>query len=193
MALKGSLYRKYKKGSKRTKKPKKEKGKWDHIPKWKRNCAIIVLLILTIVSALWLLVSSKQLIEGISETHYIEESSAYPIEELKELIQESVDENITKASGSTMFDYYMDISVPDSIKGFETMHLLGYDEDPSATCSFGRMQGQNINYLYCNSLLGLKKDIVSPDGVILKKLYCGIVMGVRFVLDNNFKVIEVSC
>lgn len=134
----------------------------------------------------------------------VEQLSACPIEDLKKEIQWSAKNRQEEIIGSSFTcketDTAFSLVTDASMKGFELgkfgdgwpINLCCRHGDVCVLCRNGEREGENINYLYCKTYLRLHKDIISPEGVILKKISKKVD---SFVLDpqNDYRVIEINC
>jgi hypothetical protein len=65
-------------------------------------------------------------------------------------------------------------------------------------CRFGSSEGENVNYLYCDSSIGfdyfiLQQKVISPEGVVLEIDRHKITYPMIVDTKNNFTVIQLNC
>ena len=130
-------------------------------------------------------------IETTTTTISIEQLSACPIEDLKEMIQQSAMNNKVRTYDP---GYEFRIKL-DMINGFES-EALGWakygPDEAIVKCRYGNEVGEYTYYLYCRTQLWLRKTIISSEGQILKKVVLSID---DFILNprKGFEIIEFNC
>jgi len=138
----------------------------------------------------------------------IEELSACPIDDLKKIIQESaqtrrIETPYPDISNNNNYRFWIPVwkPQPDNPAALNSIYVQGFQlvtgygskcyDGVCVECRFGKNVGEYTYYLYCETSLVLRKDIIT-NGLIqakIRKEVNKIVLNLR----NDFEVIEINC